>query len=164
MATKALPSNLASRRLRSISGRSANHWHGITNHWRAIPRLGCGCSGNATSVPNGSGKNNRNGNLMKRLLFALSTLALLGTGVPATAQSVALTDTGIAASIVRESRNKYYATGKPCACPHDKARNGTACGGRSAYSRKVGAEPLCYRSDVTPEMIERYRHQKQASR
>ena len=87
---------------------------------------------------------------MKRLLFALSTLALLGTGVPATAQSVALTDTGIAASIVRESRNKYYATGKPCACPDDKARNGTAWGGRSA--------------DVTPEMIERYRHQKQASR
>jgi hypothetical protein len=100
---------------------------------------------------------------MKRLLFAIFALALLGTAVPATAQSVALIDTDIAANIVRESRNKYYATGKPCACPDDKARNGTPCGGRSAYSRKGGAEPLCYLSDVKPWMIEE-RRQKHASR
>ena len=43
---------------------------------------------------------------MKRLLFALSTLALLGTLVPATAQSVALTDTDISDIVVRNSRNK----------------------------------------------------------
>jgi hypothetical protein len=99
---------------------------------------------------------------MKRLMFALSILALLSTVVPAAAQSVALTDTDIAPSIVRESRKEYYATGKPCACPDDKARNGTACGGRSAYSRKGGAEPLCYLSDVTPERIKQHR-QRQAS-
>jgi hypothetical protein len=100
---------------------------------------------------------------MKRLLFALSTLALLATVIPATGQPVALTDAAIADTIVQKSRDAYHATGKPCACPDDTARNGSACGGRSAYSRPGGASPLCYRKDVKPEMIEA-RRQKHASR
>jgi hypothetical protein len=63
----------------------------------------------------------------------------------------------IAARIVRESRNAYYATGHPCACPDDLMRNGRRCGGNSAYSRPGGAEPLCYVADVSNEMIARYR-------
>jgi hypothetical protein len=63
----------------------------------------------------------------------------------------------IAARIVRESRNAYYATGHPCACPDDLMRNGRRCGGTSAYSRPGGAEPLCYVTDVSSEMIARYR-------
>ena len=62
----------------------------------------------------------------------------------------------IAARIVRESRNAYYATGHPCACPDDLMRNGRRCGGNSAYSRPGGAEPLCYVTDVSSEMIARY--------
>jgi hypothetical protein len=100
---------------------------------------------------------------MKRFLFALSTFALLATVIPAAGESVALTDAAIADGIVQESRAAYHATGKPCACPDDTARNGSACGGRSAYSRPGGAEPLCYRKDVTPAMINA-RKQKQASR
>jgi hypothetical protein len=107
------------------------------------------------------GQNNPNGNLMKRILVAL---ALFGIAIPATAQSVALTDGDIADIMVRESRNQYHATGKPCACPDDSARNGSACGGRSAYSRPGGASPLCYRSDVTAAMMDVYRRQRQASR
>jgi hypothetical protein len=76
----------------------------------------------------------------------------------------AITDDAIADIIVQSSRNKYYATGKPCACPFDKARDGTSCGRRSAYSRTGGADPLCYRSDVKPWMIAQYRQQRQASR
>jgi hypothetical protein len=75
----------------------------------------------------------------------------------------ALTAAAIAAIIVQASRDQYHATGKPCACPDDTARNGSACGGRSAYSRPGGAEPLCYPSDVTAAMIEQYR-QKMAPR
>jgi hypothetical protein len=75
----------------------------------------------------------------------------------------ALTAAAIAAIIVQASRNQYYATGRPCACPDDSMRNGRACGGRSAYSRPGGAAPLCYPSDVTAAMIESYR-QRQASR
>lgn len=76
----------------------------------------------------------------------------------------ALSDDAIADLIVRRSRNRYYATGRPCACPYDKASNGSACGGRSAYSRAGGAEPLCYPSDVKPWMISQTRQQVQASR
>jgi hypothetical protein len=35
--------------------------------------------------------------------------------------------------IIQESRNAYYATGHPCACPDDLMRNGRRCGGTSAY-------------------------------
>ena len=70
---------------------------------------------------------------------------------------VALTAAAIAAIIVKASRDQYYATGHPCACPDDLMRNGRACGGRSAYSRPGGAAPLCYPTDVTAEMIELYR-------
>lgn len=31
-----------------------------------------------------------------------------------------------------------------CDCPYDYARNGSLCGGRSAYSRPGGREPICY--------------------
>jgi hypothetical protein len=75
----------------------------------------------------------------------------------------ALTAAAIAAIIVKVSRDQYYATGHPCACPDDSMRNGRACGGRSAYSRPGGAAPLCYPTDVTAAMIESYR-QRTASR
>jgi hypothetical protein len=76
----------------------------------------------------------------------------------------ALTAAAIAAIIVKASRDQYYATGHPCACPDDKARNGSSCGARSAYSRPGGASPLCYPSDVTAAMIEAYRKTATASR
>jgi hypothetical protein len=74
-----------------------------------------------------------------------------------------LTAATIAAIIVAASRDQYHAGGRPCACPDDSMRNGRACGGRSAYSRRGGAAPLCYPSDVTAAMIESYK-QKSASR
>jgi hypothetical protein len=43
-----------------------------------------------------------------------------------------LTAAAIAAIIVQASRDQYHAGGRPCACPDDTARNGSACGGRSA--------------------------------
>ncbi|MEA2836105.1 MAG: hypothetical protein QOD89_655 [Bradyrhizobium sp.] len=72
-------------------------------------------------------------------------------------EAAVLSAVAIAALIVKESRNRYYATGRPCACPDDRMRNGHACGGRSAYSRPGGAQPLCYPSDVPTEMISSYR-------
>jgi hypothetical protein len=72
-------------------------------------------------------------------------------------EAAALSTLAIAALIVKESRNAYYATGRPCACPDDRMRNGHACGRRSAYSRPGGAAPLCYPGDVPPEKINEYR-------
>jgi hypothetical protein len=76
---------------------------------------------------------------------------------------VALTAAAITAIIIQASRDQYHAGGRPCACPDDRARNGSACGGRSAYSRPGGAAPLCYPGDVPAAMIEAYR-QRAASR
>ncbi|MET4359237.1 hypothetical protein ABIC08_009214, partial [Bradyrhizobium sp. RT9b] len=70
---------------------------------------------------------------------------------------VALTAAAIAAIIVKASRERYDATGHPCACPDDLTNSGRACGGRSAYSRPGGAAPLCYPTDVTAAMIDDYR-------
>jgi hypothetical protein len=78
-------------------------------------------------------------------------------------REIALTAAAIAAIIIRESCEQYYATGHPCACPEDHMRNGRRCGGTSAYSRPGGAVPLCYPTDVTTAMIEAYR-QRTASR
>ena len=68
-----------------------------------------------------------------------------------------LTAAAIALILVQESRNAYYATGRPCACPEDFTRSGRRCGGNSAYSRPGGAEPLCYPGDVSAALIEKHR-------
>lgn len=70
----------------------------------------------------------------------------------------ALTAAAIAALIVAASRQAYYSTGRPCACPDDRMRNGRACGSRSAYSRPGGAQPLCSARDVSAKMIEEHRN------
>jgi hypothetical protein len=85
------------------------------------------------------------------VVSCLSSLAL------AENRPQALSDTAIAALVVQDSRDAYYATGHPCACPDDLMRNGRHCGGNSAYIRPGGAHPLCSAADVSPEMISRYR-------
>jgi hypothetical protein len=70
---------------------------------------------------------------------------------------IALETATIAAILIKVSRDQYYATGHPCACPNDSMRNGRACGARSAYSKPGGAAPLCYPSDITDAMIKSYR-------
>jgi hypothetical protein len=80
----------------------------------------------------------------------------IGLGGSAFAESPP-TDQQIATLLVKASRDAYYQTGHPCACPEDLARNGSRCGRRSAYSRPGGAEPYCYVTDVPKEKIEAYR-------
>jgi hypothetical protein len=83
-------------------------------------------------------------------LIALSVL-------PALAFEETPTDQQIIDFLIRQSRQAYYATGHPCACPEDHARNGSLCGGRTAYIRPGGAKPLCYSKDVTKAAIDAYR-------
>ena len=79
-------------------------------------------------------------------------------GQTALAQS-ATDDNQIRQHIIQQSVNAYLATGHPCACPYNLARNGSNCGGRSAYSRPGGASPLCYPSDVTDGMVTDWKRQ-----
>ena len=60
----------------------------------------------------------------------------------------------IAEILMARSRSGYSGS---CPCPYNTDRAGRSCGQRSAYSRPGGASPLCYRSDVSSAMIERFR-------
>jgi hypothetical protein len=92
--------------------------------------------------------------------LALSTLLLMLLAGPAFALEP-LSDTQIRETIIRESVARYQATGHPCACPYNLARNGSQCGGRSAYSRPGGAQPLCYPKDASDAMVASWRRAHQ---
>lgn len=64
------------------------------------------------------------------------------------AQAPQLTDEEIRQKILAASLANYDG---PCPCPY----SGLNCKGRSAYDMR--REPLCFISDVTPEMIARFR-------
>ncbi len=85
---------------------------------------------------------------------ALAVILCSACPLPATAQQ---SDTEIAHAIIRECAAIYHATGHPCACPEDRARNGSRCGKRSAYSKPGGASPRCYVSDLSAQEIADYR-------
>jgi len=65
-----------------------------------------------------------------------------------------LTDDQIKQLIINESIASYPSV---CACPYSVARNGSMCGARSAYSKPGGYDPICYKTDVTKQMLERYK-------
>src|SRR6266568_6374766 len=90
-----------------------------------------------------------------RLITALAALLILSSG--ATLAREPLSDAQVRDAIIKESIAAYLATGHPCACPYNIARNGSQCGGRSAYSRPGGAEPLCYPRDVSDGMVADWR-------
>ena len=89
---------------------------------------------------------------MLRYFVSFAAIALLMIGSAGAAER--LSDDEIAQRLMEQSIANYSGN---CPCPDSVMRNGRRCGGRSAYSRPGGESPLCYRSDVTPQMIEEYR-------
>ena len=65
-----------------------------------------------------------------------------------------LRDSEIRKILIQRSISNYSGN---CPCPYSRDSAGNRCGGRSAWSRPGGADPLCYDSDVTNELIEGYR-------
>ncbi len=78
------------------------------------------------------------------------------SGSVASGSSKRVSDAEIKKQIIRDSIDSYPGN---CACPYQRASNGSSCGRRSAYSRDNGYAPLCYPHDVTPEMVEAYREE-----
>ncbi|MCX0499002.1 hypothetical protein [Erwinia billingiae] len=64
-----------------------------------------------------------------------------------------VSDTQLKQAIIDESIAAYPGT---CAYPFNSARNGSACGGRSAWSKAGGYSPICY-NKVTKEMVKQWR-------
>lgn len=72
----------------------------------------------------------------------------------ALAKAARLSDNQVKQQIIDESIASYPGS---CACPFNTARNGSRCGGRSAWSKQGGYAPVCYKKEVTPEMIAEWR-------
>ncbi|ORC58024.1 hypothetical protein BZK31_17055 [Pseudomonas floridensis] len=72
----------------------------------------------------------------------------------AQAKEATVSDATIVRAIIQESIDGYSGN---CPCPYNSARNGSRCGKRSAYSREGGYAPVCFKEDVTKEMISEYR-------
>ena len=91
------------------------------------------------------------------VIWIAAIIITLGTGGAAAQRSPEPSDAQIRETIIKESVAAYLATGHPCACPYNLARNGSQCGGRSAYIRPGGAAPLCYPRDVSDGMVADWR-------
>lgn len=81
-------------------------------------------------------------------------IIILGLLIFNSNQVFAITDAQIKQILIKQSIADYSGN---CPCPYNTARNGSRCGGRSAYSREGGYAPLCYPEDVTKQMINDYR-------
>ncbi|AYN07663.1 YHYH domain-containing protein (plasmid) [Alteromonas sp. RKMC-009] len=71
--------------------------------------------------------------------------------------AISQTDDVIVKLIIADSIKGYSGN---CPCPYNTTSNGSRCGNRSAYSKPGGYEPICYSTDVTPDMIKTYRSRK----
>lgn len=82
------------------------------------------------------------------LLIAASTI--FGIANPANA---AQNKDQIKQQIIDVSIEEYPGN---CPCPYNSMRNGRQCGGRSAWSKEGGYAPICYKKEVTDEMVEEW--------
>lgn len=83
----------------------------------------------------------------------IAALALLSAFAVA-AKETRLTDAAIAQILIEDSIASYPGN---CPCPYNAARNGSRCGKRSAYNRAGGYSPLCFKEDVSKDMVQEYR-------
>ena len=87
------------------------------------------------------------------LASRLAVLMVLTAASPS-AGGQSMSDAQVKQAIIRQSIASYSGS---CPCPYSTARNGSSCGGRSAYSRQGGAAPFCYASDVSEADVSSYR-------
>lgn len=87
---------------------------------------------------------------MKLILLTAAGLAAC-LAAPVAARD---SDPQIKSRIIQESIASYPGN---CPCPYHSARNGSRCGGLSAYNRGGGYAPLCFPGDVGRTDVDAYR-------
>lgn len=92
-------------------------------------------------------------------MLVLLLCAIVVPPAPAREGSQA-TERQIKQRIIEESIASYPGR---CPCPYNVTRNGSACGGRSAWSRKGGYAPICYEREVTRDMVSERRKQERGA-
>ena len=75
------------------------------------------------------------------------------------AKTAKQTDDHIRQLIIEDSIASYPGV---CACPFNTTRNGSNCGGRSAWSKQGGYAPVCYKKEVSKEMVDEWRNSHNA--
>ena len=86
-----------------------------------------------------------------------AALALTLAWLPGSAGSrPRATDAAVRVQMIRDSIASYPGS---CPCPYNSARNGSRCGGRSAYNRAGGYAPLCFASNISKQAVDAYRQQ-----
>ncbi|WP_100090735.1 hypothetical protein [Snodgrassella alvi] len=95
---------------------------------------------------------------MKFLVLTTALVILSFTSQFSEARSNIQTDDAIKQKIIDASIQQYPSV---CACPYNTARNGSSCGKRSAWSRPGGYSPICYKNEVTPEMVDAWKKSNQ---
>ncbi|ROP59368.1 hypothetical protein EDF81_2167 [Enterobacter sp. BIGb0383] len=88
------------------------------------------------------------------IIFALFTFLFVFSSGTTLAKQQTTSDDKIKQLIIEESIAAYPGV---CACPFNRARNGSSCGRRSAWSKAGGYSPVCYKDEVTQEMVREWR-------
>jgi hypothetical protein len=95
----------------------------------------------------------------REILKFFCVFILLSAGILINAYAKqSLSDAEIRQIIIQHSISQYPGV---CACPYSITRNGSKCGGRSAYSKPGGFSPLCFPKDVPEDYVERYKNKLQ---
>ncbi len=92
-------------------------------------------------------------NIFMRGLLVLSFLALSASAAIAAETKESSANAEIKKTIIAESIQSYPGR---CPCPYSRAKNGSLCGKRSAWSRPGGYAPICYEKDVTDDMVRQW--------
>ena len=69
-----------------------------------------------------------------------------------------LSDEEVKERLIEQSKGAYSGS---CPCPDSVNRAGSRCGKTSAWSKQGGASVLCYPTDVTDEMVKRWREKNE---
>lgn len=93
--------------------------------------------------------------MIRKIVVAALALLAVWQVSPALA---ALSDDQVKEQIIQESIADYPGN---CPCPYNTMRNGRACGGRSAWSCEGGYSPVCYKREVTAQMIREWRERNE---
>lgn len=111
------------------------HAHGGRFHWHVLPN-------------NGRGRHEHSGKASRQTPTKTNTPRKQKKTV------AQLSSEQIKKVLIKRSKASYNGS---CPCPYNRARDGSSCGRRSAYSRLGGASPLCYNHDITVQMLSAYR-------
>jgi hypothetical protein len=91
---------------------------------------------------------------MKKLGYILLFLVSLPLAAQDKATTATLSDEQVKEAIISESIANYSGN---CPCPYNHASNGSMCGKRSAWSKPGGYDPICYKNEISQEMVDEWK-------